>query len=313
MKAIKVFAVILALSLMCLSAFSQGGVAINTDGSDPDASAILDIQSTVLGLLTPRMTESERDLIPTPAVGLMIYQTDGRPGYYFYDGTAWKSIGAGVLGINDLTDGSTISANLFLGINADNLTPTSSANVGIGNGIFNNLSSGNNNVALGNAAGNNITSGSHNIMLGVAAQSSDPTANNELNIGHALYATGLYGSSPKVGIGNANNAPNSTLGVGGSMALPMVPIHGPYTLTDQDYTILVATPTTITLPDPTNITGRIYIIKKGAGANTVTITGNGYALDSYSVVELTTDYSHVQVQSAGAIWIIIGGLNYTGI
>ena len=50
-------------------------ISINEDGSTPDSSAILDVSSSNKGLLIPRMTETERDAISNPAVGLMIYNT----------------------------------------------------------------------------------------------------------------------------------------------------------------------------------------------------------------------------------------------
>ncbi len=70
-------------------------VAINKDGGTPDNSAILDIQSSSKGLLIPRMTMNERDLINTPAVGLLIYQTDNTTGFYYYNGTGWAVIAEG--------------------------------------------------------------------------------------------------------------------------------------------------------------------------------------------------------------------------
>ena len=51
-------------------------VAVNTDGSVADNSAMLDISSTTAGLLIPRMTASQRDLISSPATGLLVYITD---------------------------------------------------------------------------------------------------------------------------------------------------------------------------------------------------------------------------------------------
>jgi BclB C-terminal domain-containing protein len=65
-------------------------VAINTDGASPDASAMLDIKATGKGVLIPRMLKSERP--SSPAEGLMIYQTDDKPGFYFYKGTAWTPV-----------------------------------------------------------------------------------------------------------------------------------------------------------------------------------------------------------------------------
>jgi len=38
------------------------------------------------------MTETQRDDISLPATGLLIYQTDETPGYYYYSGTNWIGI-----------------------------------------------------------------------------------------------------------------------------------------------------------------------------------------------------------------------------
>ncbi|QRR03173.1 hypothetical protein [Dyadobacter sandarakinus] len=66
---------------------SQNNVGINT--SKPDASAALDVSSTTQGMLVPRMTLTQRDGISTPASGLLIYQIDETPGFYYFDGTKW--------------------------------------------------------------------------------------------------------------------------------------------------------------------------------------------------------------------------------
>jgi hypothetical protein len=62
-------------------------VGINSDGSTPDNSAMLDIKSTSSGLLIPRMTLAQRNAISSPAAGLLIYQTDNTPGFYYNAGT----------------------------------------------------------------------------------------------------------------------------------------------------------------------------------------------------------------------------------
>jgi hypothetical protein len=80
------------LALLCLSVQSQ--IAINTDGSDPHISAMLEIKANNLGFLPPRVTLLNRPA--NPATGLMIYQTDGTPGYYFFDGTGWQRFGSSV-------------------------------------------------------------------------------------------------------------------------------------------------------------------------------------------------------------------------
>jgi hypothetical protein len=59
--------------------------------SQPNASAQFEIQSITKGFLPPRMTTAQRDLIATPAEGLIIYNTStNRPN--FFDGTSWAHI-----------------------------------------------------------------------------------------------------------------------------------------------------------------------------------------------------------------------------
>jgi uncharacterized protein (TIGR02145 family) len=41
------------------------------------------------------MTEAERDAISAPATGLLIFQTDGTSGFYYYSGAAWMPIHTG--------------------------------------------------------------------------------------------------------------------------------------------------------------------------------------------------------------------------
>lgn len=81
--------------LTMLQATSAQGVAINTDNTDPDASAALDVKSTSKGVLVPRMTQAQRNAIATPATGLMIFQTNNTPGFYYYTGSAWSAVGGG--------------------------------------------------------------------------------------------------------------------------------------------------------------------------------------------------------------------------
>lgn len=52
------------------------GIGINTSGTPGDTSAMLDVKSTSKGMLVPRMTTVQRNAIPLPAKGLMIYNID---------------------------------------------------------------------------------------------------------------------------------------------------------------------------------------------------------------------------------------------
>ncbi|MCH2024052.1 MAG: DUF1566 domain-containing protein, partial [Saprospiraceae bacterium] len=64
------------------------------------------------------MTESERDAIASPATGLLIFQTDGTSGFYYYSGTAWTPIHTGTpapgpCSISGTIVGSNVTVNGF--------------------------------------------------------------------------------------------------------------------------------------------------------------------------------------------------------
>src|SRR6516162_4373498 len=71
---------------------SSQSVDINTDGTLPSASAMLDVKSTTKGFLIPRMTMVQRNAIASPATGLLIFQTDVVPGFYYYTGSGWINL-----------------------------------------------------------------------------------------------------------------------------------------------------------------------------------------------------------------------------
>lgn len=97
--------------LILASQFALGQVGINT--TTPHPSAMLDLNSTVSGLLIPRMTQAQKTAIPTPATGLLIYQTDGTSGFWYYNGSAWVTFTSS--GWNILGDAGTNPTTNFLG------------------------------------------------------------------------------------------------------------------------------------------------------------------------------------------------------
>ncbi len=66
-------------------------VSINADGALPDPKAMLDISSTISGLLIPRMTTEQRDLIDTPPNGLQVYNITTNT-LDIYRNSAWMSV-----------------------------------------------------------------------------------------------------------------------------------------------------------------------------------------------------------------------------
>lgn len=93
-----VTAIILLLVLNTQLLLSQN-VSINTDGSPPDSSAILDISADNKGILIPRVSLSGTDdttTIISPQISLFVYNTATTvtvtPGYYHWDGNAWSRL-----------------------------------------------------------------------------------------------------------------------------------------------------------------------------------------------------------------------------
>jgi hypothetical protein len=80
--------------LFSVHAIAQTGIGTTT----PHASAKLDISSTNKGFLPPRMTSAQRTSISSPAAGLMVYQTDGTTGDYYYNGTSWQLLSSANFG-----------------------------------------------------------------------------------------------------------------------------------------------------------------------------------------------------------------------
>jgi hypothetical protein len=69
------------------TAYSQNGVLIAPTTGTADNSAILDVSSSTQGLLIPRLTETQKLAIQSPATGLLIFQYDGtQPGFYYNSG-----------------------------------------------------------------------------------------------------------------------------------------------------------------------------------------------------------------------------------
>ena len=80
-------------------------VMIGTSTAEP--SSALTVASTSQGILLPKMTLAQRDAIANPASGLLIFQTDNTPGFYYHDGTQWINIASG----NNNQGNITISVN----------------------------------------------------------------------------------------------------------------------------------------------------------------------------------------------------------
>ena len=86
MKSVLMHSLLQLILLTSVSFFAQVGIGTTS----PAASSILDIQSTTMGVLIPRMTITQRDNILTPAQGLQIYNTTNNTSDIYSNGV-WKT------------------------------------------------------------------------------------------------------------------------------------------------------------------------------------------------------------------------------
>ncbi len=77
--------------LLSVKQISYAQIAVNNDGSLPNSSAMLDVQSTSQGLLLPRLSSAQRDAIQNPADGLMIFNTDTKI-LETFGGNTWEDL-----------------------------------------------------------------------------------------------------------------------------------------------------------------------------------------------------------------------------
>lgn len=95
---------------------SAQNVAINATGVAPVASAMLDISSTTMGSLIPRMTSVQRTAIVAPATGLEVYDLT-TASFWYFNGVIWvQEVNTG---LGWLLTGNTLAGTEFIGsINA---------------------------------------------------------------------------------------------------------------------------------------------------------------------------------------------------
>jgi hypothetical protein len=192
--------------IIILISFCVAGqnVGINTDGSLPDANAMLDIKSGNKGILIPRMNSTTRQSIPnTP--GLMVYDITTQS-FWYNNGTEWANMVA-TPGWS-LTGNSGISASQFIGttdnvplqIKVNNrpsglIDPSLAGNTFWGAGSGWDLTTGTMNTGTGYFSLRSITTGSKNTANGYQALHNNTTGYNNTATGYnAMLAntSGFY-------------------------------------------------------------------------------------------------------------------------
>jgi len=180
------------------------------------------------------MTLAQRNLIGAPATGLLIFQTDTKPGFYFYTGSSWHQLGPTLLRLQDADLDTKIqveespdedvirmdlagtehfvlrknansqqriefpanNGGMYLGYKAG-AANTTATNIAIGDSALLSNTAGTNNIALGRKALSANTNSLFNIALGQQALN--------LNTGSFNVAAGSEAMRSNVA-GNRNTA-----------------------------------------------------------------------------------------------------------
>src|SRR5678816_1413284 len=92
---------------------------VGVNNPTPHAKALIDLTATDKGMLAPRLTAVQKNaMFPAPditAKGMLIYQTDGTQGFYYYDGVSWNGISKDSQGWSTIGNAGTDSLINFLG------------------------------------------------------------------------------------------------------------------------------------------------------------------------------------------------------
>lgn len=213
--------------------FAIGYAQVGIGTTAPNSSSILDITATDKGVLIPRMSQSDRNMISSPVEGLLIYQTDNTPGFYYYNGSTWNSIAGSTsgwgltgntgtnptsnfIGTTDAQDlvfrttnieklrmtqlgqleFSNPSNSIFMGAEAgENDNQTDNTNIGIGyRSLFTNTN-GYDNIAIGRLSLTNNTTGRDNTAIGEEALINNLTGFDNIALGDKLLSAMTSGNN----------------------------------------------------------------------------------------------------------------------
>ena len=193
-------------------------VSINTDGSQPNASAMLDIKNANKGLLIPRVSlasETDVSTIPSPATSLLVFNTnaalpDGLGFYFWNSNNKWSKLATvnaannifwglgGNVNINPATDfiGTTDAKPLVFKTNnilSGKIDPLqTNAFFGQYAGITN--TSGHSNSFFGHDAGSSVTTAFQNSFFGYGSGKDNTTGSNNSAFGYGSLTNNLTGS-----------------------------------------------------------------------------------------------------------------------
>ncbi len=295
----KIVFIILSIGVFA-NASAQTGIGTTT----PHASAKLDVTSTDKGFLPPRMTNAQRTAISSPAAGLMVYQTDGTSGLYYYNGSAWIYIINSTTNVLSVVNGgtgtttSTGTGSVGLNTNASLANPTlTTPSLGVASGTSLSLTS--------TTAGTSTSTGAL-IVGGGAGIAGQIFAGGIQNtpIGNSTASSGSFTSLSASGALTGGNSSTSNIS---GFAANVVSISANYNITSADNgkVIQSTSASAINIAIPTGLpTGfNCTIVQMGAGQ----ITFTGTYLNRGTFTKSASQYSVVSILHLGSNSIIISG------
>ena len=214
--------------LLCSTLTFYGQVSVNTDNSDPDPAAMLDVKSTDKGVLIPRVAlVSTTDPISAGKPdGLLVWNTSTtgnypEPGFYYWDGSDWVQIasGSGTAASYEIVDSdSDTRISVEYATDEDTIRFfVAGTEVMKHDGKTLHVADTNQNVYIGNMAGSSNTDGDLNVALGGIALQSNTTGSYNIAIGGEALKDNTIGDS-NIAIGGEalerNDAGNGNIAVG---------------------------------------------------------------------------------------------------
>jgi hypothetical protein len=284
------------VTLLCLFTnvlFAQTGIGTTT----PEPSAKLDVSSTNKGFLPPRMTSAQRTAIQSPVAGLMVYQTDGTFGLYYYNGNAWIYIINSLTSVLSVVNGgtgtttSTGTGSVVLNTNASLGNPTlTTPTLGVASGTSLSLSS--------TAAGTSTSTGALIVAggVGIAGQIYAGGIQNS-PIGNATASSGAFTSLSASGALTGGNSSASNIS---GFSANIVSISADYPITSADNGKVIqssgSSAITITIPNSLPIGFNCTVVQMGTGQITfsrstltpsiINRTGFNKTASQYSIVSI---------------------------
>ena len=223
------------LIIACTGINFAQGVSVNPSGDPPDASAILDVQSSDKGVLVPRMSSAMRTSISSPATGLLVYDLSTES-FWFRTASEWVELTNGFRGLHDLDEDTRIQVEEspdedqirfdIGGVEAMVLNQSTQGatrlDIGPGFGLIIGRNAGLTtysgwNTFLGYSAGENNTTGDRNVFVGYrAGQNNGVNRDRNVLIGYEVGVNNDGGSNTMIGYhaGNTNTTGHSNTFLG---------------------------------------------------------------------------------------------------